>query len=52
MDVDAEHYFQWTINEVLLQDAFPELDADEREQLLTGFHKLCLESMLADPEKH
>lgn len=52
MDVDSEHYFQWTTNEILLQDAFPELDADEREQLLTGFHKPCLENMLSDPEKH
>lgn len=52
LDVDAEHYFQWTINEILIQDAFPELDEDEREQLLTGFHKPCLENLLSDPEKY
>lgn len=31
-----------------VQDAFPDLPADQREQLISGTHPACWESMFAD----
>lgn len=33
-----------------IQDAFPYLSADEREQLLSGTHPSCWDAMFADAE--
>ena len=34
----------------LIQNAFPELTADQREQLLTGIHSKCWDAMMGPEE--
>lgn len=40
--VDSASYSQWRAGK-LIQDAFPDMPAPEREVLLTGFHPACWE---------
>ncbi len=35
----------------LIQDAFPSLAPDEREQIQTGIHQQCWDAVIPDPEK-
>jgi hypothetical protein len=44
-DVDAMGYLLWTEIGENIQDALPELDADQRELLMTGTHAHCWEKM-------
>jgi tRNA(Arg) A34 adenosine deaminase TadA len=44
-DVDALGYIRWTELGENIQDALPELDADQRELLMTGTHAHCWETM-------
>lgn len=37
-------------NSVYVQDAFPELNADDRELLMTGTHATCWEDMFGEEE--
>ncbi len=48
LTVPAEGYRQWRDDGTLIQHALPELDADQRELLITGTHAHCWESMWAD----
>ena len=43
--VDALGYVRWSELGVEIQDALPELDADQRELLITGTHAHCWEKM-------
>jgi hypothetical protein len=42
--VDGEDFDKWQAG-TLIQDAFPHLSADEREQLLTGICTPCWDKM-------
>ena len=44
-DVDALGWMQWKELGVNILDAFPTLDADQRELLLSGTHAHCWERM-------
>jgi hypothetical protein len=44
-DVDAMGYLLWTEIGENIQDALPELDADQRELLISGTHAQCWEKM-------
>jgi hypothetical protein len=35
-EVDPDKLVQWKFNEMLIQEAFPHLSADDREFILTG----------------
>ena len=41
MDVDLDAYVAWQQNGTLVQDAFPTMSTDDREQLITGTHPEC-----------
>lgn len=43
--VDALGYIRWSELGENIQDALPELDADQRELLITGTHAHCWEVM-------
>jgi hypothetical protein len=49
MEVDEHGYTAW-LNGTLIQDAFPEMTADDREMLKTGTHPECWEKMFGDDE--
>ena len=44
-DVDALGYLRWSELGEHIQDALPELDADQRELLMTGTHAHCWQTM-------
>jgi hypothetical protein len=44
-DVDALGYIRWRELGENIQDALPDLDADQRELLMTGTHAHCWERM-------
>lgn len=39
--VDADKYYEWRQNGRLIQDVWPELDADTREMYISGTHPAC-----------
>lgn len=45
-----DQYQAWQ-NGALIQDAFPDLSADEREQIKSGIHPACWDSMFGDEEE-
>jgi hypothetical protein len=44
-DVDAEGYRRWRFAGVNIVEALPDLDADQRELLISGTHAHCWEKM-------
>jgi hypothetical protein len=48
--VDAEEYARWQAGE-LIQVAMPNLDAEEREMLISGICPTCWEDMFDDEDK-
>jgi len=44
-DVDEDGYVAWKEMGYNIQDALPDLTADERELLMTGTHAHCWEKM-------
>lgn len=50
MEVDTLALHRWQKLNVLIQVAFPDMSAPEREQLKTGTHPACWEEMFADIE--
>lgn len=48
--VDAKGYEEWKAG-AFIQNALPELSADEREQLLTGTHGSCFDIMFPEEEE-
>lgn len=49
-EVDAEAYIEWTTGRKLLQDAFPTLSEDKREQLMTGIDGNCWNNLFQEAE--
>lgn len=47
IEVNENDYNRWRDGGVLLQDAFPHLDADEREALKTGICSDCWDEMFS-----
>ena len=47
--VDADAYRQW-VSGALIQDAFPDMDADNRELLISGTHPACWDTMFGDDQ--
>lgn len=47
MAVDGNSYAKWEAG-AMIQDAFPYLSADEREQILSGSHGNCFDKAFAD----
>jgi len=45
IEVNEEHYNNWKKG-TRIQIAFPELDADQRELLMTGIHAQCWEKIM------
>jgi hypothetical protein len=48
--VEEDDYGAWVAG-LFVQDAFPYLNADSRELLMTGTHPECWESIFTDEEK-
>lgn len=44
LEVPMDGYAAWHGGE-LIQDAFPELSAAQREQLITGYHEACWDAL-------
>lgn len=49
IEVSADDYFTWR-GGAFIQDAFPELSAPVREQILTGTHPECWDTMVGVEE--
>lgn len=49
--VDEDAYADWKSRKKLIQDAFPQMSADEREELKTGICKKCWDSMFSDDQE-
>lgn len=45
VSVDPERYAKWMANEGVIQELLPELNADEREALMTGLCSGCWSKM-------
>ena len=43
--VDRSKYESWDSGNLLIQDAFPVLNQDEREMIMTGIHSECWNKM-------
>jgi len=41
VEVDGAGFERWVVGEVNILDAFPTLDADQRELLISGTHAQC-----------
>lgn len=50
MEVDSVALHRWQNERVLIQLAFPDMTAPEREQLKTGTHPECWDLMFADED--
>lgn len=50
MEVDSVALHRWQTQGWLIQTAFPDMPAPEREQLKTGTHPACWTEMFADIE--
>jgi len=50
MEVDSAALHRWQNLGVLIQVAFPDMPAPEREQLKTGTHPACWDQMFSDIE--
>jgi hypothetical protein len=48
--VDAQAFDNWKNRVTLIQDAFPELNAEQRELLQTGIHAECWTEMFGKEE--
>lgn len=48
--VKVSDYLDWQSGEVLVQNAFPYLSADEREMLISGICPTCWEEMFGEEE--
>jgi hypothetical protein len=48
-DINPMHYQAWQ-GGMLIQRAFPELNADERELLITGTHPACWDKITGGDE--
>ena len=49
LTVDADGYRQW-VSGALIQDAFPDMDADNRELLISGIHPACWDTMFGEEQ--
>ena len=47
--VDAASYRRWRSG-ALIQDAFPDMDADTRELLISGIHPACWDTMFGEEQ--
>ena len=47
--VDAAAHRRWRSG-ALIQDAFPDMDADTRELLISGIHPACWDAMFGDDQ--
>lgn len=43
--VDKENYENWLRREIHIQDAFPEMSADDRERFLSGYCPKCWDKL-------
>jgi len=50
LEVDADSLRMWQAG-ALIQIAFPQLSADQREMLLNGTHPACWDRMVPDEEE-
>jgi len=50
MEVDSLALYRWQTMGMLIQTAFPDMPAPEREQLKTGTHPSCWDAMFSDEE--
>ena len=50
MYLDETAYTRWQNHEILIQQAFPDLSAGERELLKTGFHPACWDSLFKEED--
>lgn len=46
--VDKVPFMMWYTGSVLVQEAFPDLHADERELIMTGIHARCWDKMFEE----
>ena len=49
ISLDIQKVYRW-LNGELIQNVWPEMDADQRELLITGTHADCWEEMAAGEE--
>ena len=51
IDVDFEKFIAWRSSKMLIQEAFPELDADQRELLISGICPKCWDELFPSEEE-
>lgn len=49
--VNEADYFDWSFDGTLAQDAFPYLNADEREMLISGICPKCWNKLFGEEEE-
>lgn len=50
VEVDSDAYKSWKFGGVVIQNAFPDMDVDDREQIKSGTHAACWDDMLGPEE--
>ena len=50
LEVDFENFIAWQSRKMLIQEAFPTLDADQRELLISGICPKCWDEMFPPEE--
>ena len=50
IEVDFEKFIAWRSGKMLIQEALPELDADQRELLISGICPKCWDEMFPPEE--
>lgn len=50
LEVDPQAYNRWLAGE-LIQRCFPQMSADDREQLKTGIHGKCFDSLFSEDQR-
>lgn len=48
LTVPTDGYFAWRVEGALVQDAFPEMSASDREMLISGICEECQEDIFGD----
>jgi hypothetical protein len=49
--VDADRYKRWQVAGEYVQDAFNNLNANQRELLVSGTHPVCFDTLFADEDE-
>ena len=51
IELDAAKFKKWKAEDLKIQGAFPELTADQREQVMSGLHGPCFDKLFEGMEE-